>query len=325
MLGAAPGTHSQLKSTMKRKWARKILAVVIIIVALPVALICSILGWAYLSDRTNGSVMSSGVERRYVIYVPKTYNGARPTPLVISIHPAATWPKLQMEISRWNDVADEAGFIVVYPAGTGAFFDGYSPGPHAWSGGRQDVQFITDLISKLQADYNIDPQRIYVNGMSNGGGMAYVLSCEIPDHIAAVGVVAGERPPVPGKDKCRDRRPIPAIAFHGTADKLAPYLGGTSPIAPRPFPSIVEWAAHAAKRNQCQSAPIETHISRSVRRLVYSNCALDADVVLYTIEGGGHTWPGGKHLAEWIAGRTTDEISASRLMWEFFAQHPLRK
>jgi polyhydroxybutyrate depolymerase len=67
----------------------------------------------------------------------------------------------------------------------------------------------------------------------------------------------------------------------------------------------------------------DTRISPSIRRLAYTNCPNNADVILYTVEGGGHTWPGGKPLPEWIVGRTTREISASGVMWEFFVQHPL--
>jgi polyhydroxybutyrate depolymerase len=78
-----------------------------------------------------------------------------------------------------------------------------------------------------------------------------------------------------------------------------------------------------ARRNQCKGDPINTRISPSVRRLAYTNCAENANVILYTVEGGGHTWPGGKPLPEWIVGRTTREINASSVLWEFFVEHPL--
>ena len=273
-------------------------------------------------DKTNGTIVFSGVTRRYVLYVPKTYDRSKPTPLVISIHPAATWPLVEMNISRWNDVADEHGFIVVYPAGSGAFFGGFSPGPHVWPGERRDIQFICDLIDKLEANYNIDQNRIYANGMSNGGAMAFALSCELPDRIAAVGAVAPARPPIPGQDRCGDSKPVPMVAFHGTADKMAPYQGGTSPIAPRSFPKYPGLDSPCSATKPMQRRP-HRHSNFSERPPPRTNCAENADVILYTIEGGGHTWPGGKHLAEWIAGHTTDDLDASRMMWEFFVQHPL--
>lgn len=75
-------------------------------------------------------------------------------------------------------------------------------------------------------------------------------------------------------------------------------------------------------RNETSAKQVDTQISLSVRRLADTNCAENADVILYIIEGGGHTWPGGKHLVESIAGRTTDEINATSVMWDFFVQHP---
>ena len=308
---------------MKGKTRKIIIGVLVVVIGLPVAFIGTLLAWCSIMDKTNGTIVSSGLTRRYLLYVPKTYDRSKPTPLVISLHPAATWPAVEMAISRWNDLAEQYGFIVVYPEGSGAFFGGLGPGPQIWPGGPRtlgrDVRFISDLIDKLEAEYNIDMNRIYADGMSNGGGMAFELSCKLPDRIAAVGAVAAAQ----GASRdCGDSKPVPTVAFHGTADKFAPYQGGPSPIAPVPFANIPDWTAHVAQRNQCQGGPSDTRISPSVRRLAYTNCAENADVILYTIEGGGHTWPGGKHLAEWIAGRTTDDINATQLMWEFYVQHP---
>ena len=302
----------------KRK--KIILGVLTIVIGLLVALILTAFACFSIMDKTNGTIVSSGVTRRYLLYVPKTYDRSKPTPLILSFHPGATWPAVEKNISRWNDLADEHGFIVVYPEGSGFLFGGLGPGPQIWPGEPEDVKFISDLIAKLQGAYNIDANRIYVNGMSNGGGMAFQLTCELPGRFAAVGVVSGAYPQK--EDPCGNYQPVAAVMFHGTGDKIAPYQGGRSPIAPFPFANIPDWTAHVAQRNQCKGDPIETRISPSVRRLAYANCAENADVILFTIEGGGHTWPGGKHLAEWIAGRTTEDINASRVMWEFFAQHP---
>ena len=295
------------------------------IFCLVLAVIGLLLVWAYFADRTNGSIVSSGVTRRYELYVPPTYNRSNPTPLVISIHPAATWPRLQMHMSRWNAVADQHGFIVVYPAGNGAFFGGLGPGPQAWHGGPAfdgNVKFMSDLIDSLQGQYNIDPARIYANGMSNGGTMALALGCALPDRIAAVAAVAPAGPIPPGTDECASSRPLPTMILHGTADRMAPYLGGISPVLPRPVPNMPDWVAQTARYNRCQRDSGQIQVAPGVRRIVHSQCENDADVVFYTIDGGGHTWPGGEHLAEWVAGTTSDEISASRLMWDFYERHP---
>jgi polyhydroxybutyrate depolymerase len=305
---------------MKRTTKKIILALLLIFICLPVAFILMALACFSIMDKTNGAIVTSGMTRRYLLYVPKTYDRSKPTALIISLHPGATWPAVEMSISRWNDVADEHGFIVVFPEGSGFLFGGLGPGPQIWPGEPEDVKFVSDLIDKLQHEYNIDPNRIYANGMSNGGGMAILLSCELPDRIAAVGSVAGAYPQ--SQDLCPNSNPVPVVMFHGTADKLAPYQGGKSPIAPFPFANIQEWTARLAQRNKCVGNPVDSRIAPSVRRLAYANCAENADVVLYTVEGGGHTWPGGKHIAEWVAGRTTDEISATTVTWDFFVEHP---
>jgi len=313
----------QAGKLMRARW-KILLAVLAVVVGLPIAGIATILAWTVISDRTNGTVVSSGVARRYLAHVPKTYDRTRPTALLISFHPAAAWPAAEQAISRWNDLADEHGFIVVYPAGSGAFFGGLGPGPQIWPQGphtlARDVRFISDLIDKLASQYTIDPDRVYADGISNGGGMAFALSCMLGDRIAAIGAVAAAQT-LPW-NRCPDGRPVPTIAFHGTADHFAPYHGGASPIAPQPFPDIPDWVARVAQRNRCGAAPSDSQVTHHVRRRAYASCAGRADVVLYTIEGGGHAWPGGRQLPSWIVGRTTDEISASRVMWDFFKQHP---
>ena len=244
------------------------------------------------------------------------------------MHGGATWPAHQKNLSRWNRLADQHGFIVVYPSGTAEM--GVLDMPKIWGIDREndrarDVGFISDVIDTLGAAYNIDPTRIYANGLSMGGAMAFVLSCTLSDRIAAVGVVAGaqSRP----FDWCTKHRPVPMIAFHGTADTIVPYRGGPlgdpfSPVKPM-YPPVPEWTACWARRNLCEGEPVVSVIASDVTRIEYVRCAEEAHVVLYTIEGGGHTWPGGKPLPEWRVGPTSNSVDASRLMWEFFREHPL--
>ena len=277
----------------------------------------------YSANRTTGSIVSSGHKRDYILYVPSSYDRRAPMPLVISLHGAMNWPSFQMNLSRWNRVADEHGFIVVYPAGEGG-------GPRIWQmrGSRSpsrmpDVVFISDLIDTLAASYNIDPARIYANGLSNGGGMSFVLSCTLSNRIAAIGAVAAAET-LPW-DWCTDTRPVPMIAFHGTADRFTPYDGANVWLAPQPFPSIPEWTSNWARRNRCAATPVESAVAADVTRRAYTDCADNASVVLYTIKGGGHTWPGGTQLPEWLVGHTSRSIDATRLMWAFFREHPLRR
>jgi len=243
------------------------------------------------------------------------------------------WPAVQMQLREWNRVADEQGFIVVYPSGTGRLLKIWPMRPEADL--MADVRFISELIDTLEAAYNIDPTRIYANGASNGGAMAYALSCKLSHRIAAVGTVSAGQVPW---SWCADSRPVPMITFHGTADRITPYNGGPrSRASPKPFPSVSTWAANWARRNRCGPSPIESVVAADVTRLEYTNCADDAAVVLYTLRGGGHAWPGAKPKQEsflsarvlamnqWLLGPTNRNIDATSQMWAFFREHPLPK
>lgn len=268
---------------------------------------------------TRGRIESGGRSRSYLLYVPKTYDPAAPAPLVLSLHGFASWPANQMSVSRWNELADQHGFILVYPAGTGF--------PKRWNAGGatgdkavDDVAFLSDLIDALSHQFTVDPARIYVNGLSNGAGMSNLLACRLADRIAAMGGVAGAyTPPAEG---CAPTQPVPIIAFHGTADPIVPYDGGAAGPQGWVFPAVPDWAAAWAARNGCDATPEQIPARGEVSGVKYSGCTGDANVVFYTVDGGGHSWPGGGKLPEAIVGHTTDDVDASALMWEFFAQHP---
>ena len=306
---------------MSRRRGSIVLAIVLILISLPVIFAATKAALFHRSERNTGAIVSSGRLREYLLYVPRSYDHTKPSPLVISMHAAALWPAAQMETSQWNRVAERERLIVVYPAG----MDGAGPrifhvdrGP----GLMQDVTFISHMIDTLEAHYNIDPSMIYANGLSNGGGMSFVLSCTLSDRIAAVGLVASAQT-LPWS-WCTDQRPVPMIAFHGTADSVTRYNGGTSWISSRPFPNIPLFVANWARRNGCGPTPLESGVAPDVTRREYTNCAGDAPVVFYTIHGGGHSWPGGKPLPEWFVGTTTNGVDATNVMWTFFREHPLR-
>jgi polyhydroxybutyrate depolymerase len=280
----------------------------------------AVMTWFLAINRTNGTIISAGERRSYLLYVPESYDPSKPAPLVITIHGFAQWPAHQMQITRWNDLADEYGFIAVYPAGTRFPLRWRIVGEAGTSlDPMRDVTFISDLIAKLEAEYNIDPARIYANGLSNGGGMSFLLSCEMSDRIAAIGTVAGAF--TFQWEDCQPSRPVPTMVFHGTADPIVPYAGGQYHDTDIRFPSISEWVAALAQRNGCMSEPAEIPASGQVSGVRYTGCA--ADVVFYTITGSGHTWPGGEPIPEWIAGMTSQDIDATRTLWEFFQSHPL--
>lgn len=289
--------------------------VILGLLALAVVVIGVVVTWL---DKTNGEIVSSGEKRQYLLYVPTTYDPAKPTPLVISLHGFVEWPAHQMQISHWNELAEEYGFIVVYPEGTGF--------PRRWRAGGWassadpmiDVTFISDLIDRLAQNYNIDPTRVYANGLSNGGGMAYLLGCGLADRIAAIGGVAGAYA-YPIED-CRPGRPVPMIAFHGTADAIVPYRGGDVQGPGVSLPAVPEWVAARAALNGCDAVPNDLPARGEVSAIRYSDCDQGAEVEFYTIDGGGHSWPGGQPMPEWIVGHTTQDIDATRRMWDFFSR-----
>jgi polyhydroxybutyrate depolymerase len=310
---ADPESRTSLKSQTR------VMGAVGVLLGLPLVLALVEAVSYEVRNRTNGTLVSSGREREYLLHVPASYDPAKPTPLVISMHGGAGWPALQRETSRWSTLADRQGFIVVYPSGIGG------RGPRAWhmspAGLARDVRFISDLIDALEAAYNIDATRIYADGLSNGGGMAFALSCTLSDRIAAVGMVASAQ--LLPFDWCTDPRAVPMIAFHGTADRTVPYHGGRSWVAPKAFPDMPTWAARWARRNRCRAEPVESAVAADVTRLEYTQCADDAAVALYTVHEGGHSWPGGGPLPEWLVGPTSRSIDATSLMWAFFREHRL--
>lgn len=303
----------------QRVW---VLRLVLCLISLPVLVVLVDAVSFKVANRTNGSFVSDGRTREYLLHVPRSYDRARPTPLVISLHGAGGWPAQQMQLSRWNRLADAQGFIVVYPsAAQGA-------GPRVWhvergAGLMGDVRFIAALIDTLEAAYSIDPTQVYANGVSNGGGMTFALSCTLSDRIAAFGLVAAAQ--TLEWDWCTDLRPAPMVAFHGTADPEIPYNGGSSWMAPDTFPSVLAWTRSWSRRNRCAPHPVDSAVAPGVTRRSYTGCADQASVVLYTLAGGGHTWPGGERMPEWFVGRTSRGIDATRLMWEFFRAHPLSR
>jgi poly(3-hydroxybutyrate) depolymerase len=148
-----------------------------LVVGLPLAMIVAAIATISVLDQTNGSLDSSGQSREYLLHVPGSYDPTRPTPLVISLHGGATWPAQQMNLSRWNQLSDEDGFIVVYPSGTPQLLDVV----RIWHTFEldaeldRDVRYIADLIDTLEAAYHIDSARIYA--MAFPTAVAWHSSC----------------------------------------------------------------------------------------------------------------------------------------------------
>lgn len=293
----------------------KIVAIFVSVIL--VTAVVGMIAWQ-VADRVNGHLVSSGERREYLLHVPRSYDASTPVPLVITLHGFAQWPANQAYVSQWNKLSDEEGFIVVYPSGTSfpkrwrAAWDGNDP-----EAVEIEVQFFRDLLDRLSQNYTIDQERIFVNGLSNGAGMSLRLACALPERVAAIGGVAGaylvDLGDCPGG--------VPGIFFHGMADPIVPFEGGSSERFELPFPNIPDFVEDYAQLNHCQLVPQAFLSEGNVTGVSYEGCDPGADVVFYTIADGGHTWPGGKPLPERITGKTSTELDATRLIWDFFVEH----
>jgi polyhydroxybutyrate depolymerase len=269
-----------------------------------------------------------GRERSYLVHVPPGYDHERAAPVVLVLHGAGTNANLTVRLTGMHAKADEANFIAVYPNGTGVgvFLTWNSGGRRGrWpENGVDDVKYLGAVLDDLETVCRVDPRRVYACGLSNGGMMCYRLAAEMSDRIAAIAPVAGTMT----IDDPRPKRPVPVIHFHGSDDKIVPPSGRTERAAALPFKSVAETIRIWREVNGCPEKPEETEFpdkqgdGLTARRQTYGPGQNGAEVVLVEIEGGGHTWPGQKTPLGWI-GKSTLNISANDLMWEFFQKHPL--
>lgn len=269
----------------------------------------------------NGQLTVRGVRRRYLLHVPDGLDPDSPVPLVVVIHGFMQSPAHQARMSRWDDLADAERFITVYPMGVGIPLHWPVHEPVAVSQGTRDqIDFLRALVETIQEEYAIDPDRIYACGMSNGGGVAAVLACEVPELFAAVGSVAGlyTHPPTPAAD-----RPVPLIAFHGRLDRIVPFEGGVKRMR-FAAPPVTEWLDAYARGCGCTTRT-EARLGETLHRVDHTGGPGGVEVVSYVLDDGGHTWPGGIPLPEVITGPTSDAIDATRLIWDFFVRHPRRR
>jgi polyhydroxybutyrate depolymerase len=252
------------------------------------------------------------VTRSYLVHVPTGYRNNRPQAVVLVFHGHGGDAAGAESSSGFSALAEQRGFIAVYPQGL-LDDDGLpfwaSIGPLDY--GIDDALFVSDVLTNLQADFCVDPRRIYATGFSNGGGMSGFLACRLAMRIAAFAPVSGNYYALPGG--CHPGRPVPVLEVHGTADQVVPYAGIPASINPAwPLPSVPQWLQDWAARDGCTQGPSIFLQKYGVTGEQWLHCQGGTAVVHYRIEGGGHSPP----LT--IGGRST-----SAIMWDFFQSHPL--
>lgn len=267
--------------------------------------------------------------RSYRVHVPPQYDSARPMPLVLALHGATMTAKAMEVLTGLDKKADEAGFIVVYPTGTGP-----TPFLLTWNSGGfasylstnkpNDVRFIAKVLDDAEDVLTVDKKRVFATGISNGAMMCYRLADEMSERIAAIAPVSGTI----AIEKYAPKRRVPVLHIHGTADNLVPYDGPTKSIElVMQFQPVAETIATCVKVNGSSAKAKISELPTirdncTCKRLVYSAGAHGAEVVLYIIGGGGHTWPG-RPFGGGLLGRYTMNFQADDVIWDFFRRHPL--
>jgi polyhydroxybutyrate depolymerase len=278
-----------------------------------------------IASDIEGSFTYQNIQRTYLLHLPSNYQAGKTYPLVLAFHGGGGTSNSMKKLTGFNRVADQAGFIVAYPAGyQGYWADGRPESPAAQQG-IDDVGFVSQLVDTLVQEYGVDPKRVYATGISNGGNFSQRLGCELANQITAIAVVAAGMPSNLA-DTCQPARPVPMTLIFGTDDPIYPFAGGSTSLG-----SVLAVEAAVAKRvqlNNCSTQPQVTQLPNRapfdrtrIQRSAYGNCTDGAAVDYYWVEGGGHTWPGGlQYLPPQFIGKTSRDMDASHRLWAFFKQ-----
>jgi polyhydroxybutyrate depolymerase len=247
-----------------------------------------------------GQAPSSGCRRRGA--------SEKPAPLVLAFHGYGSDGREFASLTKLPALGAKRGIVVLTPSGAN----------HTWqlSGTGTDASAIDKLVATTEQSKCIDLHRVYAAGFSQGAAFAIFYSCARPDRIAALATVAVEF-------LLGCKQPVPILAFHGTDDPAVPYrdgaVGASLPGAKvrGTLFNMADWARLDGCRRKLPDATIRTEIVVSR----WTRCAGDTEVRLYTVKGGSHTWPGANRAASPLY--TTQQISATTLMLNFFARHHL--
>jgi polyhydroxybutyrate depolymerase len=254
--------------------------------------------------------------RVFNVHVPTSYSTATPTPVVLNFHGLGSDGTQQDELSGMSRKADAEGFIAVHPEGLGVR-QSWNAGPccgFASENNVDDIGFVHAMLDVLESTLCIDASRVFVTGMSNGALFTQRVGCELASRVAAIAPVAG----VLVEPICVPARPMPVVEFHGTLDPIEPYDGDPE----EGWPSVPDTFAAWATRDGCTDDIAETYDDHDSQCVTHQRCGSGSSVTLCTVEGGGHTWPGGEPIPR--LGYTTPYLSATDAMWTFFEANALR-
>lgn len=248
--------------------------------------------------QVNSTITHNGITRNHITYVPTTYVPGTEVPLVFAMHGFTQSAQAMMNLTGFNDLAEQEGFIVAYPNGVNNGWNTNSPFPGGSTA--DDVGYIGALRDTIIAQFSIDTTRIYACGFSAGGYMSHKLACESPKCFAAIASVSGTINNG-AVDDCAPQHTPGVLQIHGTSDFIVSYNG--SIFSGLGVQDVLDlWTANLS----CSTTPTITPFNTTVEQQVYNSCVGSASVVHYKIDGGGHTWPTGAIF------------SATNVIWDFF-------
>jgi polyhydroxybutyrate depolymerase len=272
-----------------------------------------------------------GHVRDYLVHVPPAAAAGRPLPLVLNFHGAASNAAGQQGFSHLDDLADRAGFVAVYPDGTGRFkrFLTWNAGTCCGSAMIQhvdDVGFAVAVLDDCARRTPVDRQRVYATGMSNGAMMAHRLAAEVPERIAAIAPVAGGMV----YQRFGPGLTVPVLQIHSVDDPRALYHGGLGPTFPGTayrvlHPDVDEMMRRWADHDGCPAMPrvvatLHAPNGQTATHLVWAPCRDGAEVALWRLKGAGHVWPGVPAHLPRILGTDTTILDADQAIWEFVSR-----
>jgi polyhydroxybutyrate depolymerase len=283
------------------------------------------------------SIELDGWARTYQLFVPDCYSGDEQLPLVMMFHGGGGSARGVALDTGWSEKAAEQCFLVVYPEALPEDRDkraSFTGNPRLWNDGSgrfnqdiDDIVYIRGLLDSLEEELNIDPDRIFGVGFSNGASMAFLTAIELNDRIAAVAPVAGAL----WVNDFQLEEPVSLLYLTGTEDPLNPMEGGapellrgdSQPGGGQIKPPVLNHINSWVKALDCTITPYTIIETDWIIGIGFQDCDVGTVVHYYTLPGVGHHWPGGKiRLPEYYVGKATDTVSATDLIWDFFSAHP---
>jgi polyhydroxybutyrate depolymerase len=282
-------------------------------------------------DILHQSLIWQDRDRSYWVHLPPKAKMNSPLPVLFHLHGGGGSGKgtVRLTYGRFNELADRDGFIVIYPDAIAKNWnDGRTEHVKPENIGVDDVGFIAAIIDRLKMEYPIDASRIFTTGMSNGGFMSTRLLCDRADLFRG-GAILTATISDGYYQECNPSQPVGVLLMNGTDDPIVPFDGGEIRLFGRSRGSILshdEFVNYWKEKNSCkEKLPSNSYTDdkpwdgTSVTIRNFQECQPRGALKVYAIDGGGHTWPGGRqYLGKRIIGNTSREIKACDEIWEFF-------